>query len=739
MTDASARTSRFVGRGRELRVLDDVLAAAAGGEGGAVLVSGRAGIGKTALCRETARRARQAGFTVAWGSCWPGGGAPPWWPWQEILAGLDEPRGAALLAAGPHLDPERFARFSAIEELLGARAPLLVVVDDVHAADAGTLLLTRFLARDVARRPMMMLLARRDTTPDPLSGVADTLISLSGLDLAETEALLRTRWARIEPGLLATVHRITGGHPLHLRRVMAVGGAEPARGCVREVIGDAVDRLSEPARALLSTAAVLGPAPSVPEAAALSCTSPAGVRAALREAAGDGLVEHGQRSRFVFSHEVVREVLLARLTPAQELDAHARAADLLDGAAVSGADRPVRHAHHALQAADRSAADARRAVAACRTAARVMLDTFGYESAADLLAAAVAVPQPAEPRAPLLVEYAEAVLRCGRLAEARKLFDEAAQVAVAERDTVALAGAAVGLGGMWINEHRNRLDRERVAGLQRRALAELPAEQTRLRCRLRVRLTAEAVYQGGPVAPVLAALDEARRLGDGPVLAEALSLAHHALLTPRHTADRLPLAEELTAVAAKAGEGMLALLGLCWQAVDLFHLGDPRAERALAELRQRADALGCRSIQHMAAALETMLLVRAGRLADAEERAYACFELGTLAGDADATGFLGAQLMSIRWLQGREAEMLPMVEEIVGAQRGGRGPGGRTLSGSSFDQSGPRDPGAGAGRSAVRRAGRDDPAAAAGRAGPGRLPPAGAGADRPAGERRRPR
>ena len=173
------------------------------------------------------------------------------------------------------------------------------------------------------------------------------------------------------------------------------------------------------------------------------------------------------------------------------------------------------------------------------------------------------------------------------------------------------------------------------------------------------------MYQGGPVEPALAALDRARRLGDGTVHAEALSLVHHALLTPRHTRARLALADELIAVASPAGQGMLALLGVCWRAVDLFHLGDARAETALAALHQRADAVGCLSLRYIAEAMETMLLIRAGRLAEAETSAYGCFELGTEVGDADALGFLGAHLTTIRWLQGRDAETLAMVEQIA--------------------------------------------------------------------------
>jgi tetratricopeptide (TPR) repeat protein len=297
-----------------------------------------------------------------------------------------------------------------------------------------------------------------------------------------------------------------------------------------------------------------------------------------------------------------------------------------------------------------------------------MMRGFSYERAASVLAAAMDVREQArlpDPAATLLVEWAWAVQSSGRLTEARALFDRAARSAVVEQNTVELARAALGLGGVWVGEHRSRAEWERVIGLQRRALAGLPATEHRLRSRLSVRLAAEDVYRGAPVEPVLRAVEEARGLNDGAVLAEALSLCHHALLTPRHTRTRLELAEELIAVASPAGEGMLALMGLCWRAVDLFHLGDRRAPRALAELREHADALNCRSVLYVADVIDTMLLIRAGRLAEAETKAMSSYELGTQVGDADALGYLGAHLVTIRWLQDRDAEMLTMVEDIV--------------------------------------------------------------------------
>jgi hypothetical protein len=689
----------FIGRSRELRVLDSARSAARAGDAAVVVVTGEAGIGKTRLCREASARAEEAGFAVAWGTCWPEGGAPPLWPWRTILSSLRVGPVAQLLSrdpGGPSIDPERFARFTAITDHLGdacARSPVLIVIDDVHAADPGALLLARFVARTLARHPLMLLLASRIADARVWADSDATLVPLGPFDAAETETFLRCHGSAVLDRREArALHRLTAGHPLHLQHVTGGSGGmrRPIAGSLRAAIDRAVVGLGPDADRVLRHAAALGTAPAIGEVSAVARVSADAVHRALGEAAHAGLVDIEDAERFSFCHELVRQVLYDRLTIDERTDAHARAADALAATAALSPDRLARHAHHALRAASRSSADARRAVQVCRDAAHRFVANFAYERAAALLEAACALHEAAGPGradwpglrdrglrsaapagspgwalAPLLVEWADAVLRCGRLSEARRLYDRAAMAADVEGDPVALARAALGSGGVWVNEHRDRLEWERVTGLQRRALCGLPDGETVLRHRLRMRLAVEEVYRGGPVGPVLDALAEARRLGDGQALAEALSLAHHALLTPSHTHHRPALAEEQIAVASAAGDGMLALIGLCWRTVDAFHLGDPDAPRLLAGLHARADAHSCQSVLYIAQAIEDMLAIRAGRLDEAEAKAHACVELGTRIGDADALGFLGAHLVTIRWIQGRDGELLDAVEQLA--------------------------------------------------------------------------
>jgi len=666
----------FVGRTAEFRRLLRALREVRHGEGRVVVISGAAGLGKTRLAEELAARARARGARVGIGRCWHNGEAPPLWPWREILRDLGVPDH--VLAGQPAESPhDRFGRFVAVLEQLKAvarAAPLVLVLDDAHMADAASLLLARFLVRERRNLAALIVLTRREAITDATSReVLGELerdaawIELAGLPPAAVRAYLIASGLRaVTDEQLAVVGAVTRGNPLHLRSVAVRSTLDGnVLGGLERALAELVGRLAPPHRALVGTAAVLGLSIEPAEVTRVADASPALVAEALEAARALGLVGAVPPDRAVFVHDLVRDAALGALTPGERLDAHARAAATLGGAEP---EPTLRRAHHALAAASRSPADAEAALRIAREAAAALRAGDGFETAAALLARAIdvrATVAPAAPGAALLVEWAEAVLACGKLAEARPLFRRAAQVAEAEADPRWFARAALGLGGVWLREHRLTDETARVDALQRRALAALPPEAEGLRARLVTRLAAEEAYRGGPIAPVLEAVAAARATDDPQALAEALSLCHHVLLTPQHSRARLALADELINAAAAAGDGLLTLIGLCWRAADLFLAADPRAEAALEELRLRADALQCGSVLFIVRAMDVMRAIRGGRFAEAEAEAAACQALGVEVGDADALAYHGAQLAAIRVFQGREAELAEMAASIA--------------------------------------------------------------------------
>ena len=148
----------FVGRKAELRVLMSSLDLMRSGRGGLVLIAGESGIGKTRLAEELSGRARSWGSESVWGRCVELEGAPPYWPWRQAIRDLPEPQGE---------DSEgRFRFFETVTELLRSeaeRSPLMLVLDDLQAADEDSLLLLEFVASEVAEMPALIVaLARED-------------------------------------------------------------------------------------------------------------------------------------------------------------------------------------------------------------------------------------------------------------------------------------------------------------------------------------------------------------------------------------------------------------------------------------------------------------------------------------------------------------------------------------------------------------------------------------------------
>src|SRR5262245_1176428 len=212
----------FVGRARELDLLRDALSAALDGRGRLVLLAGEAGIGKTRLAEQLAHDAESRGARVLIGRCYAGEGAPAYWPWVMALrAHVAAPETARVRAwlrgnAGviaqvvPDLadgggtpapealegDAARFRFFDAVVTTLARAAadrPLVVLLDDLHWADAGSLRLLHFAVGQLAQAPVLFVGAHRDVemrfgaesaVRAELARVGER-IALGGLDASE--------------------------------------------------------------------------------------------------------------------------------------------------------------------------------------------------------------------------------------------------------------------------------------------------------------------------------------------------------------------------------------------------------------------------------------------------------------------------------------------------------------------------------------------------------------------------
>src|SRR5438046_376491 len=202
----SAMPPVFVGRHPELVELRAGLEDAVTGRGRFLLVVGEAGIGKTWLVEELSREAAERGHLVLWGRCWEGEGAPPYWPWIQViraylrivapsdgLPGVAGGAGAAYIAQlvpelgglqspAPSVPPQsehaRFYLFDAVATFLQSRpdhAPLVLVFDDLQWADTPSLLLLQFLVHELRHTAMLAVAAYRDPEARPRPPHAERL------------------------------------------------------------------------------------------------------------------------------------------------------------------------------------------------------------------------------------------------------------------------------------------------------------------------------------------------------------------------------------------------------------------------------------------------------------------------------------------------------------------------------------------------------------------------------------
>lgn len=685
---AAALGSRptFVGRQHERAVLRSALDAALGGRGRLVVLAGEPGVGKTRLADELAAEASVRGAVVAWGHCWEGGGAPAYWPWIQILRrclgeatplpSAEIPESSPLLpllrregVAGPAgdetdvraVDPpdERFRVFDATTSLLAtlSRArPLVLIVDDAHAADAASLDLLRFLARDLRGMAVLVIATLRDlevrSQPALSAAVADLgreggTLTLGGLSDEDVGRLVEASLGEApEHATVEMLHQATEGNPFFLTEILrlrAAGGdavdGRPGRlgalaipDSVRAAIRQRLASLSGATREILAVAAVLGREFDLRVLAAAAGRGLEAVVLAVDEAEANGAVARAANAGSLcrFTHALIRETLYHDIAQAERRHLHRAAAVALEETHVAQAgDHLAEIAHHyrralpvvsprtAAVAAHRAAAHAH-AVLAYQDAARV------YEIAVEALE--MEQPPDAEEICSMMLRLGESLYGAGLFERARDSFARAAEIARGLGSADRLARAALGFGLPPVTPY---VVDEPVVALLEEALAALPRGDSTLRAMLFGRLAAELYWsaeRGRGAALSLQALEMARRLGDSRTLIYVLHTRHVAAWHVDNLEERLAIAAEIVDLAARPENRVWAIRvwGLRARYIrftDLLERGEmsafdvelERYARLAAELRQ---SLGYEQLARATRALMAARFEEAERMGD---------------------------------------------------------------------------------------------------------------------------
>ncbi len=712
----------LLGRQREMAVLRGAFDSAEAGHGRLVLLEGDAGIGKTRLADALAAEARVRGARVLWGRCWEAGGAPAYWPWlQPIRAYLADASGSevaeALGSSGPSVarivtelgttnpdepglaaddsEGSRFRIFDATSRFLRAIAaerPLVLVLDDLHAADEPSLRLLQFLAADISASRLLVIAIYREEAFDPgdprstlLADVARATgaerLSPRGLTEAEVFDYIEAVGEKApQPGLAQSVFRETGGNPLFVGEVVRLLADEgrlhgdrdklgrplgvPAG--VRAVIGRRLARLSEPCRDLLGRLSVYGEV-QLDLLANLEERSSDELLELLDEAAASRVLQApaSPGGSWRFEHALIRDVLYAALPAAARIRLHRRTGETLEERYGGDREPPLAELAHHFAAA---AVGAKAVDYASRAAARATRQA-AHEEAVRLYRLALELGGLDDrTRCRLLLDLGQAATRAGDQATMREAFVAAA--AIAERLGLAeeLALAAVGYGGQLV--HRRAGDDPLLIPLLEQALAAIPTDDSRVRVRLLARL-AGALRDEPTMARRLAvsadAVAMARRLDDPVTLGFALQSRQSAIWGPDSLAEMARLLDEIEAVATVAGDrerltethhNRLVLLATIGADAETMHAEADAAERLSLSLRQ--PALSWYDVQwQMVEALND------GRVHDAEGLLQEVRRRGDRAVPWDADFAFRCGLFLVRREQGRLDEVAGQVRQAV--------------------------------------------------------------------------
>ena len=727
-SSASARIP-YIGRARELEELSSGLAQASSGQGQLFIVSGEPGIGKTRLVEEFVRSADERGAQAVWGRCRESGGAPPYWPWVEILRGCHESTtfDARLLspgwahslarllpefetaeqadsraapvgsASGAQVSPignseaERFALFEGVASLLKAltaSTPLILVLDDVHAADEASLLMLEAIARHVREMKVLLVITYREaearfspTLTDVLGTLAGeaATISLRGLDPLQVTEFVHFAWpSQTDLSTIRMLHDATSGNPFFLTEVVRLMVAEgnvklktptltnrlnvPHN--VRAAVRRRLALVSESVRNLLEMAAVAGREFDFVTIRSASALPDAELLAALETATDWGLLlqVRGFITRYRFSHALICEALYHGLSGNSRKQYHLRIADAVAGLHQDDLEpHSADLAHHYIAALP--LADSEKALEFSYRAGQSALRRLAYEQAVEFYEMAFRALEFSKSsdlprRCELLLELGKAECRARLFDRYKKTFQEAAAIARRLKRMDLFAKAVLGYGMMLSDP--NRSDPEVVLLLDE-ALAAVGMTDRLLRTSLLARLAEEIRWFEPDRAEQL--IDEAvsivREYQEPSTLMEVLYVKQHLIRRPDNAPERLDLNNETVRITETYRLDRWRFAAHYHRAVVLFELDKMDECRSEASLiRQLPEML---RVQNMGSeVIDSTFALIDGRIDESDRLARRALEIGRIRPDSTSRQLYEVQIVLVRREQGRLAEIQPL-------------------------------------------------------------------------------
>ncbi len=724
-----------VGRETDLASIADAVKRISTGEGREVLlVSGEAGLGKTTLLAEAARSAFDNGALVLFGHCEEDLASPyqllaealghyvAHAPADQLLAHVED-NGSELARLVPDLarripdlptskatdgDTERFLLFAAAVALLTAASqgrPVVLVLDDLQWADAGSLLMLRHFVTSAPNLPVLVLGSfRNDELPqsDGLLALLAALhrhqgvsrIELSGLDETGVAALMEAAagYALDEAavGLAHALYEETDGNPFfvgevlrHLSETRAIYLDSTGRwvaeqrpdqmtlpDSIREVIGARVGRLGPEAGNVLSTAAVIGRDFDIEILAAATDTNEDRLIDILESGARAALIREvtATPGRYSFTHALIQHTMYADCGVVRRARAHRRVAEALE---ELWQDRPCGRlgelARHWINTS--TPLDLTKALDFSRQAGDAALEALAPADAVRYYRQALDLYSGGDDSDPVLgldlaIGLGTAQRQTGDSAFRQTLLDAARRAADIE-DTERLVAAALA-NDRGFYSAVGATDAEKVDILSR-ALDLLEADAPD-RPLVLATLCSELAH-GSSLERRQALAEEAVAAAelsdDDAIVVRVLNHLYVPLQVPALLELSLARTTEALERAERAGDPALLFWAAMWRAESAARAGDIETmDRCIGIQSSMAHLLNQPIFDWGLTFFLGLRAQLAGDTDRAEELATEALRIGTEGGQLDAAVIFGAQLMIVSGQRGTMSDLIPLIEQL---------------------------------------------------------------------------
>jgi tetratricopeptide (TPR) repeat protein len=738
----SLRRPVFVGREAELKALSDAFVEVKAGQGRVVMLAGEPGIGKTGVVSHISEQLVNDGAQLYWGRCYESEGALPYWPWVQVIGTYATSCAPDVLRAEmgdgapditemvPELnsalpglerpsmsDTPEAARFRLFRSIAGffsrasQKAPMALILEDLHWGDRSSLLLLEFLAQELESSPVLLIGTYRDVELNRRHPLGQTLaelnrrqhflrMTLRGLEEQEVGRIIALASGH-EPSqqLVTSLHGQTEGNPLFVTEMVNLlldEGSLSEDGAVadslhlgrvpegvREAIGRRLDRLSDAANAVLRVASVMGRQFTIQQARRLTSglsDSPVGtgfdeeteILPALEEALRARIIERDvdEIGAYQFTHSMIRDTLYDELSTPERVRLHRLAGEVIEVLHASNLDPHLSQlAHHFLEASQGGHTD--RAVYYAERAGDRAVDMVAYEEGSRLYGMAIQALQLSErpddlKRCELMNVLGRSQMLSGAIVEARETQVTTTEIArrIGAFDLQAEAAIAFETAG-W----HPGLDGSPAVELLVGALEDLDQSDSRLRARTMGSLGRALGYSGRLESALdtgRSAIEMARRLGDPTTLATTLWARLPARQDPSDIHQRVEFAREAIAICEELGRYDMALDAQAWLFNDLLELGEvDQVDPVLASWSAKVMQLRIPVWQVLLRSVETGNAFRLGHFDEAEQLADSIIEMSRGVTGLDVAGVHGATRFAIRREQGRLDEVRQALEVFL--------------------------------------------------------------------------